>query len=211
MVEIVISDWNETDVSELAEITYESRIASKLAATSVERVRTYLTTMQERFPAEAIFLAHLDGKLVGWSGIERENPTSGEIGRWHPYVLPIQEQDDVAMQLVESMINYAELSGMNRVEVSFGNVTEENNDTYERYSKWYQKYNVMHFYENNYMIFDINDPLPEQPELPDGATIKRLAEVDVDSLYQCYYETFSTGQDRYFFDHDASQSRTKFD
>ena len=79
MADIVICDWKEIDVRELAKITFVSRTASKLGATSVERVENYLNTMQERFPAEAVFLAHLEGKVVGWSGLERDSPTSGEI------------------------------------------------------------------------------------------------------------------------------------
>jgi ribosomal protein S18 acetylase RimI-like enzyme len=100
---------------------------------------------------------------------------------------------------------------MNRVEVSFGDVTEETNGTYETYSKWYSKYNVMKYYEYLYMVFDFNNPLPAQSKLPDGVTIKKLAAVEIDELYQCYYETFSAGQDRDFFDHDESQRRTRFD
>ncbi|MHA1576198.1 MAG: GNAT family N-acetyltransferase [Candidatus Thorarchaeota archaeon] len=211
MVEIVICDWKEIQVRDLARITYESRQASKLEATSVEAIGNFLQTMQDRFPAEALFIAYLDGKMVGWAGIERESSTSGEIGRWHPYVLPIQNQDDIAMQLVEGMMNYARKSGMNRVEISFGDVTEETAGAYETYSKWYSKYNVTKYYDTAYMIFDINDPLHKPSDLPDSTTIKKLADVEIEELYQCYYETFSTGQDRDFFDHDDSQRRAGFD
>ncbi len=211
MVEIVICDWKEIDVRNLAVITFESRQASKLEATSVDAIENYLQSLQERFPAEATFIAYQDGKIVGWAGIERESPTSGEIGRWHPYVLPIQDQDDIAMQLVEGMMNYARKSGMSRVEISFGDVTEETTGSYETYSKWYSKYDVTKYSEIAFMVFDINDPLLQQSELQDGVTIKKLAGVEIEGLYQCYYETFSSGQDRNFFDHDESQKRASFD
>ena len=38
MVDIVICDWKEIDVKDLAKVTYESRHASKLGATSVTAV-----------------------------------------------------------------------------------------------------------------------------------------------------------------------------
>ncbi|MHA1481629.1 MAG: GNAT family N-acetyltransferase [Candidatus Thorarchaeota archaeon] len=210
-IDILICDWKEIEVGDLATITFNSRQAFKLGATSVERIENFLITLQERFPAEAIFLAYQKKKIVGWAGLERDGSTSGEIGRWHPYVLPIQNQDSIAMQLIESMMNYAQNSGMNRVEIAFGEITEDTLESYETYSKWYSKYNVMKFSEVLYMIWDFKDAHLKQSKLPDGVSIRKVKDVDIEELYQCYYETFSSGQDRDFFDHDESQRREKFD
>ena len=210
MVEIVICDWKEIEVRDLATITFTSRQAFKLGATSVERIENFLISLQERFPAEAIFLAYQNKKMVGWAGLERDGATSGEIGRWHPYVLPIQNQDDIAMQLIESMMNYAQNSGMNRVEVKFGEIIEETTESYETYSKWYSKYNVTKYSEVLYMIWEFKGLHLTQSNLPDGVTIRKLTEVDVEEIYRCYYETFSSGQDRDFFDHDENQRREIF-
>lgn len=48
-------------------------------------------------------------------------------------------------------------------------------------------------------------------ELPEGFELTHITAVDRNGLYQCYYDTFDTGQSPFFFDQNESERRASFD
>ncbi|MHA1943447.1 MAG: GNAT family N-acetyltransferase [Candidatus Thorarchaeota archaeon] len=211
MVEIKQKKWKDLDVRALAEITTEVRRKEGLGDYTVDQVEEYLRNMNERFPIEIALLA-IDGEqILGWLGIERATEQIGEIRRWHPFVIQKTNQDDVARKLISEINIYGEKSGMTRMEIRFGGIDENSLATYEKRCSWFDLEGWIESDDTNFMAVNPVNVKLEEPTNEDGFKFRPLLEVDNETLFDCYNETFTTGLATWIHDMSEEEIRQDFE
>jgi len=210
MLEIVQRKWEHLDFPTLTNLTRSVFKFEGRGNYSLEQIERHLTTLNERFPFEAVFVATLDGKMVGWTGVERQTKNIGEIGRWHPYVANINERDEIAESLISEVINYAKEKGMNRLEISFGDISDNTIVAYNKHCSWLKSCGWSLVEDTYYMNNNASEEIPESP-IPDGFRLQSLLENDDDTLYKCHYAAFTTSQAREFYGLSDDEKKQHFD
>jgi hypothetical protein len=83
--EITVGDWEDTDLDEVASLTFDALQGSPFSSPerSLEDVEGWLNWNRERFPPAAVFQAHVGGGLVGWLTVTVDvKPGTSETWRW---------------------------------------------------------------------------------------------------------------------------------
>lgn len=176
---------------------------------SDEQIERHLKTLAERFPFEAVFTATRDGTLIGWAGVERQTENIGEIGRWHPYVANISDRDEIAETLISEVIKYAKENGMNRLEISFGDISDGSIVAYNKRSTWFHSLNWGLVEDTFFMNKDALEEIPEA-NVPEGFKLVPLLENDDDALYDCHYASFTTSKAREFYGLSEDEKKQQF-
>lgn len=176
---------------------------------SEEQIERHLKTLAERFPFEAVFTATRDGALIGWTGVERKTETIGEIGRWHPYVANVPDRDVIAESLISEVIKYAKENKMNRLEISFGDISDTSMMAYNKRCSWFNSLNWSLVEDTFYMNKDALEEIP-QFDVPDEFKLVPLLENDDDVLYDCHYAAFTTSEAREFYGLSEDEKRQHF-
>ena len=210
MVEIVHLKWEELDLEALTTLTRSVFNFEGRGEYSQEQIERHLTTLQERFPFEAVFIATRDETLVGWTGVERQTENIGEVGRWHPYVTKIPERDEIAESLISEVIKYAKENVMNRLEISFGDISDDSMMAYNKRCSWFKSNNWSLVEDTFYMNKDASEEIPEV-NTPDGFGLHPLLENDDDALYSCHYASFTSSEAREFYGLSEDEKRQHFD
>ena len=189
------------DVKTLAVMTAEVRRQEGLGDYTVDQVEEYLNSMNERFPVEIVALAIKDGHIRGWMGLERLTEEIGEVGRWHPFLSHVSKREDVAQQMISEVNRYALENGMKRMEIGFGEVSENNLEAFSHRKSWYETADWEHLEENLFLVVNPMEKRGVQmPDLQDAFNLRPLVEADVEKLYSCYHQTFMTGQAMWFYE-----------
>ncbi|MCK5265330.1 MAG: hypothetical protein KAR03_06955, partial [Candidatus Thorarchaeota archaeon] len=210
MVEIGQRKWDELDITTLAELTKSVYLFEGQGEYSLEQIERHLTTLYERFPFEAVFVATRDETIVGWTGVERQTENIGEIGRWHPYVANIYERDEIAESLIAEVMKYAKGNGMNRLEISFGDISDDTIGAYNKRCTWLKSCDWSLVEDTFYMNKDASEEIPEI-DIPDGFSLHPLLENNDDVLYNCHYASFTTSEAREFYGLSEDEKRQHFD
>ena len=209
--EILFSKWEDLDIKTLAHLSAEVRRLEGLGDYTTEQVEEYLKTMNERFPIEVALVAFEEGQIVGWMGIERVTDTMGEVGRWQPFVISRTNKQKIARLLISNLIAYAKSNGLTRIEVAFGDISEDNLYTFKTRSSWYEAEDWNKLEDTNFMVSSPIDDRPREINLPDGFEYRPLLEFDNDAIFECYHEAFTTGEARWIYDLTDVQRRQEFE
>jgi len=209
MVEIVQHKWEQINLEALATLTRSAFNFEGRGEYSQEQIERHLTTLQERFPFEAVFVATRDGTLVGWAGVERQTENIGEMGRWHPYVGNIHERDEIAESLISEVMTYAKENGMSRLVISFGDISDDSILAYNKRRTWFKSCNWSLVEDTFYMNKDTSEEIPEA-NIPDGFSLHPLLENDDDALYKCHYDSFTTSEAREFYGLSEEEKKQQF-
>jgi len=65
--------------------------------------------------------------------------------------------------------------------------------------------------EWSHMVCDLTTSTLEQPEIPDGFSLKPIVEVDNEEIWPCYDTTFSSSGDQRYLNQTEKQRRENFD
>ncbi len=209
-LKIVTKDWEESDLSEVSQFVFENRIGIYKNAEDAEGIKRYLSNIQERFPAEVIFEVNKKESLCGWVALDRESKSVAELGRWQPIVAKSKNEDEIASNLIQEVLEYAKKNGITRLEISFNNVNPDNQEEYERSAKWLNANEIPKLQDHAYMTLQLDEFEPKITKNRDLSKVG-LQYVDEDELYKCYHTTFSSSKDREFLDSSEKQRREKFD
>ena len=211
MAEIMFRKWEELDIKALAEISAKVRESEGLGVYTPKQVEEYLRTMNERDPMEVVALAMENGQIVGWMGIERVTDNIGEVGRWQPFVKSDMDKRKIAQLLIANIIDYATSNDMTRVEIGFGEISENNLDTFNTRCSWYESEDWKKLEDSNFMVGNpIETAIPEI-QLPDDFELQPLLDFDNDAIFECYHEAFTTGDARWIYDMSREQRRQEFE
>ncbi len=209
MVEIVQREWEQIDLEALATLTRSTFNFEGRGEYSQEQIERHLRTLQERFPFETVFVATRDETLVGWTGVERQTENIGEIGRWHPYVANIPERDTIAESLIAEVVKYAKENGMSRLEISFGDISDDSMEAYNKRCSWFKSNNWSLVEDTFFMDKDASTEIPEA-DIPDGFSLHPLLENDDDVLYSCHYAAFTNSMAREFYGLSEDEKKQQF-
>lgn len=211
MVKLVLRKWEELDIRHLADMTSGIRRNEGLGDYTVDQVEEYLRSINERFPIEVAVLAIEEDQIVGWMGIERVTANIGEVGRWQPFVISRTNKMEVARLLISKIINYAKSNDVTRIEVAFGEISEDNFGTFTTRSSWYKAEGFNKLEDSNFMVSSPIDDKQKNIKLPDGFELQPLLEFDNDTISECYHEAFTTGDARWIYDMTEEQRKQEFE
>ncbi len=216
MVTSLIRKWDEADIHELAEVAYMSLQASEASRRegfTIEMMENWLKRLEFDVPP-VIIQAHSSGKLIGWLLLFLHDDKRGEINPWalngHPLIIPGTPHRQVTDKLFEKAVAFGRQQGLTRIELAFRRPPENSVETYEKNKRLYESLGF-HFATETAIMRVKLAPLDfKNNQIPLGFTISPLTETDDEKLYKCYYETFLTGQDRFFFDQTDAERRAYF-
>ena len=217
-IEIHTHNWNEVDINEVAQLIFTSRRASPLwrSDQSLDWFRQFIHQRIERFSPSFVILARSGKDLIGITSIITEDPTIYDLWRWHPVVLPGENENEIAETLIKASIDQMHAAGADRLEVCFDfsgdEVKAEREAYYQKYNSWYERCGVVKLDEYVYMTCRTSDfaPIP-QNLLKDDFEISALRFQDRDDIYECFYQAFLNGKDRSFLVRTEKQRRSRFD
>ncbi|NIO38078.1 GNAT family N-acetyltransferase [Candidatus Bathyarchaeota archaeon] len=155
--------------------------------------------------------ARVAGELVGWLLLFKHDGERTEINPWalngHPFVSPRRNLEQVASKLIKETIGYARRQGFTRIELSFRRA-EEPAQACEKYKRLYESLGMRLTTETAILRCVLAEFDSENDQVP--FEVKPLTDIGENELYQCYYQTFNTGQDRFFFDQTDKERRVFF-
>ena len=144
-------------------------------------------------------------------GIERTTDNMGEVGRWQPFISSRTNKREIARFLISNIIDYAKSNDITRIEVAFGEISEENLDTFSKRISWYEAEGWKKLEDTNFMVSNPVEFEQEEVQSPNGFDLHPLLEFDNDTIFECYHEAFTTGDARWIFDMTEEQRRQEFE
>lgn len=216
-IEIQVLEWPQADLDELAELVWESRLASPLwmEGQSVNLFKNYIEQSKGRWPDSKLVTAQRDGKLVGWLALITEDPLIFELWRWHPFIKPGEEQEPIADQLLQACKGIAAEKGAQNLEVCChfqkGQINAEVEAYYQIIAAWYEKNGLKKNDEAVYLTSPVGEiELSPPAAIPEPFSIVEYQPDYVDQMYSCYLEAFSSGQDRSYLNKTEQQRKAMF-
>ncbi|MFW9849398.1 MAG: GNAT family N-acetyltransferase [Candidatus Thorarchaeota archaeon] len=212
-LQLETKNWDETILDDVAQFIFDNRIGIYRNARNSEGVRQYLTNVQKRYPADMIFLVRKDEALCGWLSLDRASESVAELGRWQPIIENSEFESEIANLILQTILNYANNNGITRIEGVFNGVTPKNLPDYERSAKWFDFNGIRRLEDNVYLTLQLQDfDFVSKMKKPNKLFRKSsLVDTDEESLYRCFYKTFSSSCDREFLDSSDKQRREMFD
>jgi ribosomal protein S18 acetylase RimI-like enzyme len=197
-----IYKWDELDLDELAQFSFEvrqSRPETFNIRSSVEEERRMINWRQQ-FSPSFVVITKKGNKILGWLSFDLDSTTILEIGRWLPLISPTPYEDQVIASLLEECKNYCIQMGYPRIEVSCSIRDEEEKRAYEIYKKWYETNDFPIKDEISYMTRNLSESDNTEIIIPQTFETKSILEIDDKELYKCYYKAFLKTPDRTFQD-----------
>ncbi|MDF1537809.1 MAG: GNAT family N-acetyltransferase [Candidatus Thorarchaeota archaeon] len=210
-LQLVTCNWDEINLDEVSQFIYDNRIGIYSNATGSEGVKRYLSNIQKRFPAEIIFTVRKGAELQAWAALDRDGETLAELGRWQPIVRKTDTADEIADMVFKGILDYSKKTGITRIECQFNSVSASNESEYEKSASWLIKNGFSKLEDDAYMTMpnDLSEVAPRRT--PGNLSFDLLEGIDENALYECYYDSFVSGNDTQFLNLDETQRRTKFD
>jgi len=217
MLEVTNRAWKDTDLDELATLTFNALQDSPFsrAERTIDDVMRWLNWSHERFTADSVFLAHLKGALVGWLAVTLDvKPGISETWRWVPYISPEAREQEagIAKGLIRSCIVYIKERGQTRLEACFDRISEATMPHYERYRAWFEAEGLRKVDDTAYMrkSLDPGEFTEDDTALPPGYDLLPLVDADGAELYECYSRAFLESGVRSYHDMTEEERRSDF-
>jgi len=217
MLEFTNRDWEDTDLDELAALTFNALQDSPFfrGERTLDDIMGWLNWSHERFTPDSVFLAHLKGELVGWLTVTLDvKPGISETWRWVPYISPgaREHEDGIATGLIRRCIEYVKERGQTRLEACFDRISEATMPQYERYRAWFEAEGVRKVDDTAYMrrSLDPGEFIEHDTALPPGYDYMPLADADEEALYDCYSRAFLESSVRVYHDMTEEERRADF-
>lgn len=218
MPEITNKDWENTDLDEVALLTFNALQDSPFfrAERTLDDVMGWLNWSHEHFTPDSVFLAYFRGELVGWLTVTINlKPGISETWRWVPYILPEarEHEDGIATGLIRRSVEYVREQGQTRLEACFDRINEATMPQYERYKAWFETEGMRKVDENAYMSrsLDSEEFTEHDIVLPTGYDYMPLVDADEEELYSCYNRAFIESSIRVYHDMTEEKRRADFE
>lgn len=209
-MEISVRRWEEVDVHELAKLACAALVTTRREELTTARLENWLNGLEFDFTPVVVQVYSAE-ELVGWLLLFIHDGKRAEINPWalngHPLVSPRKNFERVASKLIKQAIGYAKRQGLSRIELSFRRAGEPA-QTCEKYKMLYESLGMRLMTETAIMRCVLAEFDFENAQIP--FEVKPLTDIDENELYRCYYQTFITGQDRFFFDQTDEERRVFF-
>jgi len=213
-LDIKALERSEVDSQKLAELTHIAMERSNLLAEDVTE-ETILRNISKRITNhcyDLIFIAEDNGKIVGFLAFYERQAWMLEIAHiwnWHPVVLPNENENEIASELIQKALSHLKEIGLRKVTVDFPQVKEDTQSYFNKYLDWYSQAGISEILEENFYKKSI---IEEDFEIsvPDEYSLGYVSETDLDDLFNCWVAAFSSSQDKFFQSLDAEGRREFF-
>jgi len=217
-IETITYSWDEVDIAEVAHLFLAARRVSPFWQPNwnSDWFQQFIHQRIERFAPSFVILARAGGKLVGMTGIITADPTLYNLWRWHPVVLPGENEHEIAASLIAASIQQMRAAGVHSLEVVFDftqdTMTPETEAYYQKYKNWYELAGAVKQDEFVFMTCQASGfKPPAESRLKDKFEINALNVQAKDDIYNCFYQAFLVGKDRSFLGRTEAQRRSMFD
>jgi len=216
-IDIQILDWEQVDLDELALLTWKARQDSPLgeASQTITDFKNYLEGGKGRWPGTSVITARRNQKLVGWLGLIHEDPLLFELWRWHPFLLPGEDQDPIADALLHRALQITRENSAQSLQVCCHLRKDQLRPETERYLRnyqsWYEEAGLQLSDEAVYLTCPMGQIKISPPE-PIHAPYAMIDHHPryVSEMYECFLRAFSSGQDRSLLNKTAQQKKSLF-
>ena len=217
-IETHVHQWSEVDIDEVAQLLFTTRQASPFwrSDQKLDSFRQFIEQRRERFSPSFVILARTGETLVGMMGIITENPSLYDLWRWHPIVLPGENEDEIASALIKASIHQMKVTDIHDLEICFDFSKEQITPAavayYQKYKSWYAQYGAVKLDEFVYMTCQSESFIHlSKNSLEAEFEVRNLSMQNKDDLYDCFYQAFLEGKDRSFLAKNEEQRRITFD
>ncbi len=208
MIELGILRIHEVDMDEISFLTMDVKMSAGEWNEDVEleRVRqAFLRNFEDT--EDSVLLARQDGKLIGLIVIHFDHDDTIELNPWflggHPIVHKKASETQLDSRMIQRVKEYAVSVGVARVNV---HIMKEGSHP----PKLYEDLGMALFEEVTHLRADLSD-LEITSVSSTEVDIVPLHKAPMKGLYDCWYASFQSGQDRSFFARSQEQNRAHFD
>jgi ribosomal protein S18 acetylase RimI-like enzyme len=217
MIETRILPWDQAELRDLAQSTYDVFHASKdagLARISVDGMEQWFKRL--RFNVPPVVLQALSaGRVVGWLLLFIQDETRVEINPWalngHPFVLSETDDATITRTLLQKSQDYVRSQGFTRLELNYKVTAGAPIPFYERYPEWYQALGFQLVTETAIMRRPLENLEFDIPDIPTEYLLRPLLDFDDEVIYTIYHEVYSASQNQFFLDQSEEERRAFFD
>jgi len=206
------------ELHEIARLTLLTRQSShlkgeetSLAGTDLtrEKILEYLGKQRSCSPPPGIILTRTGVGLVGWLMFSLD-PDMPAFYSYHPIISLDEAFSDIAKSMIKQSLNFAEKKGASKI-IAYLDVKEHLVQLNEIYKSWYTSQGMEIRALSHYMKLSLGDVQLVNADLDEDTVFVKVAEVDLDTLYQCYSETFRNSLDGWNLDLTEKERRKQFD
>ena len=205
---------SDVDFRKLAELTFVTMGRSNLIAEDVteETVQRNISERITNHWYDRIFIAEDNGKIAGWLAFYEMQAWMSEIAHiwnWHPVVFPSEDETEIANELIRRAFSHLKEIGFHKVTVDFPRVNKDTQTQFNKNLNWYSRAGITEVFEEKFYKKDIIEENSEI-SIPDEYTLGYVSETDLEALFNCWVETFSSSKDEFFLSLDAEGKRDFF-
>ncbi len=208
--DVLINDWDGVDLDNVVDFVCKVRKSyveeNDLTAKVIkERFKSFLSNNPNK-----ILMIKEKSDIVGLSILfENESQTievnPGNILGGHPLANEINCLT-IKRLILDSIVSYAKKKTISKIEIIAPMIDKE---TYDK-----ELYNPTGFKtEAQYaeMKLDLSVIVQKTVDYPDAIHLIPLKSIDINKLYDCYYDSFSSGDASFFFNQSEAERREYFD
>jgi ribosomal protein S18 acetylase RimI-like enzyme len=215
-MEISIVEWSEQDLKTVAQLIFTVFVAGNKdwgESNSPETIEGYLEEFED---VESLYVirVHSEDNLVGFAALKVDKITLEMNPTWlggDPFVSPSLKRERLIEDLISAIRDWASENDLESV-IFYRSHSESITRKYQRISlEQYQNFGFNVREKDTFMRFQLVDYEHEVLDSPQGYTMVPIREADYETVYSCFYETFSQGQSPFFFDQSDTERRTYFE
>lgn len=205
---------SDVDFQKLAELTYVAMVRSNLLAEDVTEA-TVLHNISERITNhcyDLVFIAENNGNIVGCLAFYEKQawtPEMAHIWNWHPVVFSNENENEIAKELIQEAFSHLKEIGFSKVTIDFPQVNEDTQSHFSKFIGWYSQTGVVETFEEEFYKSNITEE-NFAISIPDEYSLGYVSETDLDDLFSCWIEVFSSSKDEFFLSLDAKGRRDLF-
>lgn len=205
---------SNADFQKLAELTYIAMGRNSLLAEDATE-ETILRNLSEGITNhcyDSIFIAENNGKIIGWLAFYEMQTWMLEIAHiwnWHPVVHPNENERETANKLIQEAFSYLKEIGLHKVTVDFPQVNKDTQSYFNKYLDWYSQAGIAEIFEEKFYKKTITEENFEI-SIPDKYSLGYISETDLEDLFNCWVEIFSSSNDKFFLSLDEEDRRDFF-
>jgi hypothetical protein len=141
-VNIQAHNWSDVNLLEITQLVNKAGFSAPFWNPDLilDWVHQFLEQAIERFSSSFVILARTGKDLVGMTSVITSDPSRYELWRWHPVVLPAQNEAEIATGLIQASITHMKAASAHWLEVCFdfsgAGMTPELKSYYHKYKSW---------------------------------------------------------------------------
>jgi ribosomal protein S18 acetylase RimI-like enzyme len=159
---------------------------------------------------DIVILARSKNGIDGFVLLHFEQAGLAEMNPWFlggaPIISPRISSENLSNSLIAKAVDYVKENGLDRLEVMF-----PRDETAETTSSIFAENGMDMYEELIHLRNDLSELSAETSVILQGILERRLVDADVDSLYECWYQTFLNGRDRSFLERPEGMHRQYFE